>query len=141
VARRVPSRGFSLVEVMLGLLILLFGLLSLSGMAGQSLRQLRASDVDSRLLLASLNLAEAMQADRQQALSSGSSGQHTRVALAQLQQDAGMLWPEGPPISPLLCRHAGPLPAVPPVAGCQASGRVWLLQPAAASGPLPLALE
>lgn len=140
-ARRTPSRGFSLVEVMLGLLILLFGLLSLSGMAGQSLRQLRASDADSRLLLASLNLAEAMQADRQQTWPSGSSGQHTRVALAQLQQDAGTLWPEGQPISPLLCRHASPLPAVPAAAGCQSSGRIWLLQPTAASGPLPLALE
>ncbi|WP_233578552.1 prepilin-type N-terminal cleavage/methylation domain-containing protein [Aquitalea sp. FJL05] len=140
-ARRVPNRGFSLVEVMLGLLILLFGLLSLSGMAGQSLRQLRASDADSRLLLASLNLAEAMQADRQQAQPSGNGGSYARAALGQLQQEADLLWPDGQRISPLLCRHAGPLPAVPPVAGCQASGRLWLLQPAAASGPLPLALE
>ena len=140
-ARRVLSRGFSLVEVMLGLLILLFGLLSLSGMAGQSLRQLRASDADSRLLLASLNLAEAMQAERQQAVSPGGGGQYAGVVLVQLQQDARALWPEGPPISPWLCRHAGALPAVPLAADCQASGRVWLLQPSVAAGPLPLALE
>lgn len=140
-AKLVVSRGFSLVEVMLGVLILLFGLLSLSGVAGQSLRQLRASDADSRLLLASLNLAEAMQADRQQAQPSGSGGPYARAALGQLQQETDLLWPDEQRGHPLLCRHAGPLPALPLVADCQASGRVWLLQPAAPAGLFPLALE
>ncbi|PXX46009.1 prepilin-type N-terminal cleavage/methylation domain-containing protein [Aquitalea magnusonii] len=139
--RQMRSRGFSLVEVMLGVLILLFGLLSLSGMAGQSLRQLRASDADSRLLLASLNLAEAMQADQQQALSGRSGGRYAASAQEQLQQDVRVLWPEGQGGSLLLCRHAGALPAVPLAQDCQASGRVWLLQPAVAAGLLPLALE
>ena len=130
--------GLSLLEVLLSLFILSCGLLPLSGMVLSSLQQLRDSDVDSRLLLASMNLAEARQL-------SASEGDVPAIATlaataeAQLRQTQQTLWP-GQQQPALICRHPGLLfPAT--TLTCQQSGIWWLQLAPTASRRLLLPLE
>ena len=117
------DHGFSLLEVLLSLFVLSCGLLPLSGMVVSSLQQLRDSDADSRLLLASMNLAEARQlgasADDAPAIA-------VRVATTeeQLRHTQQTLW-SGQQHGLQICRQAGLLSPDTALA-CQPTGIWWL---------------
>jgi len=132
-----PS-GFSLLEILLSLFILSCGLLPLSGMVVSSLQPLRDSDVDSRLLLASMNLAEA----RQLSVSDDDApaiAARAAAAEAQLRYAQQTLWP-GPQASLQLCRATG-LPPPDMALACQQTGVWWLQLALTPSRRLLLPLE
>lgn len=130
--------GFSLLEVLLSLFILSCGLLPLSGMVVGSLQQLRERDADSRLLLASMNLAEARQLHAS-ATDDAAIAALAATAETQLRQHQQAQWP-GQPAAMLICRHPG-LPSPAATLTCQQTGIWWLQLEASASRRLLLPLE